>query len=124
MNRFTSWLRDWDWRPLVRLFVWIGLSAAALRYYRVPLPDPAALLRELILGWLVTFGLHTYLLALGLMGSVRLYLALDEWTYWAAEKLVLPWMESKPFAVTFLATFTAQLALVAGCCTVWCWIWT
>lgn len=116
MNRFASWLRDWDWRPLARLFVWIGLASAGLRYYSVPLPDPAAVLRELILGWLVTFGLLTWLQALLFMSAWCLFLKMDDWSYAAAEWIVRPVTGQAPFALNFLAALLAQVALVLGTC--------
>lgn len=114
MNRFASWLRDWDWRPLARLFVWSGLAGAALRYYRVPLPEPSTVLRELVLGWLLTFGLLTWLQALLLMSAWCLFLKLDDWSYAAAEWIVRPVAGRASFVLNFVAALLVQVALVLG----------
>jgi hypothetical protein len=114
MNRLESWLHDWDWRPLARLFVWIGLTCAVLRYYRVSLPDPAAVLRELILGWLLTFGLLTWLQVLLLMSAWCLFLKLDDWSYAAAEWIVRSVAGRASFALNFTAALLVQIALVCS----------
>lgn len=116
MRNFMNWLREWDWRPLARLLAW-ALIAAHFGYISKAGLVYAA--REIVLYWLLSFGFLTYLLALALAGCVRLYLALDEWTYWLAEKLIAPWARRVPFAVNFLASFAAQVGLVAGCAAAW-----
>lgn len=128
MNRFASWLRDWDWRPLARLFVWVGLAWAGLRYFRVPLPDPATVLREVVLGWLVTFGLLTWFQALIFMSAWCLFLKLDDWSYAAAEWIVRPVAGRASFALNFTAALLVQIALVCSssmCLSVagrWAWL--
>lgn len=108
------WLHEWDWRPLARLLIWCFLAAAAVRYHRVPLPDPAAILRELILGWLLTFGWLTWLQALLVTGAWRVFMALDDWTYNLAAWIVRPIAGAAPFAVNFLIAHCVQLGLVLG----------
>lgn len=114
MNRFASWLRDWDWRPLARLVVWIGLASAAVRFYRVPLPEPSVVVKELVLGWLLTFGLLTWLQALLLTSAWCLFLKLDDWSYAAAEWIVRPVAVRASFALNFVAALLVQVALVLG----------
>ena len=119
MENFLRWLREWDWRPLARLLVWCYLVGAAVRYYRVPLPDPAAILRELVLGWLLTFGWLTWLQALLITGAWRVFMALDDWTYTLAAWIVRPIAGAAPFAVNFIAAFAVELALVLGAIGAW-----
>lgn len=109
MRDFQRWLVEWDWRPLARLMAW-ALIAAHFGYLSKAGLAHAA--RELVLYWLLSFGLLTHLLALVLAGCVRLYFALDDGTYCLAERFVRPWAGRAPFAVNFLASFAAQAGLV------------
>ena len=81
-------LTTWDYRPLARTLVWCVVAGAAVRYYRVPLPAPAAVARELLLGWIVrpatgraSFAVN-FIAALAVqfgivLGAVRLWRAAD-----------------------------------------------
>lgn len=112
--RFGRWLKEWDWRPLARLIVWIALAVVAAKRggYRPPSLDSIA--RELILGWLLSFGLLTWLQIRLAAVAVWLYLTLDDWTYAVSEWIVRPVAGCASFAASFVAAFTVQIALVLG----------
>lgn len=116
MRDFQRWLAEWDWRPLARLMTWAIIAAHFGYLSKAGLAHAA---RELVLYWLLSFGVLTYLLALALMACARLYLTLDEWTYQLAERLVRPCAGSAPFAVNFLATFAAQAGLIWALAAAW-----
>lgn len=48
------------------------------------------------------------------MGVVRLFMALDDWTYSASEWIIRPVAGRAPFAVNFLVALAVQLALILG----------
>lgn len=114
MTGVVCWLREWDWRPLARLAVWSGLAVAAARYHGLALPDPAALLRELLLGWLLSFGLLTWIQLHLIAAAWCAYMTLDDWTYALAERLARSLAGRASFGVNFLAALCVQLALVLG----------
>lgn len=118
-GRFGRWLRDWDWRPLARLIVWIALAVAAAQWSGYRLPSLQTVARELVLGWLLTFGLLTRLQLWLAMGALRLFMALDDWTYGLSERLVRPLAGRAPFTINFLAALAVQLALVGGSIASW-----
>ena len=112
--------QDWDWRPLARLVVWVLLAATWARWEQVL--SPALLqraVREVVLGWLLSFGVLTYVQALIATGALRLVLAFDEAAYALSERLVRPFAGQTPFAVNFAATFSAELMLVLGAAQLW-----
>lgn len=109
-----AFIEEWDWRPLARLVVWSGLAIAAARYHGLALPDPAALLRELVLGWLLTFGVLTWIQLRLIAAAWWVFLTLDDWTYAMAERLARPLAGQASFGVNFLAALCVQLALVLG----------
>ncbi|MEK7382870.1 MAG: hypothetical protein AAB262_06240, partial [Elusimicrobiota bacterium] len=76
-------------------------------------------LRELVLGWLLSFGWLTYVQALIATSAFRLALALDEAAYALSERLVRPFADRAPFAVNFAAAFAAELMLVLGAVQFW-----
>lgn len=112
--------QDWDWRPLARLVVWVLLAAAWARGRHVLSLDLMhRVLRELVLGWLLSFGWLTYVQALIATSAFRLALALDEAAYALSERLVRPFAGRAPFAVNFAAAFAAELMLVLGAVQFW-----
>lgn len=119
MARAAAFIEEWDWRPLARLVVWCGLAGATARHYRVPLPDPAAVLRELVLGWLLSFGLLTWLQLRLVAGAWCVFMALDDWTYALSERAVRPFAGRASFVAAFLVAHAAQVALVAGTVAAW-----
>lgn len=116
MKNFMRWLREWDWRPLARLIAWTFIAA---HFGYITKAGLALLGRELVLSWLLTFGILTHLQLILLMGCVRLYLALDDAAYWLAERIVCPIIGGAPFALGFLAAFAVQVALVFGATRTW-----
>lgn len=112
--------QDWDWRPLARLVVWVLLAAAWASCSRVLSPDLVRqAVREVVLGWLLSFGLLTYVQALLATTALRLALALDEAVYGLSERLVRPFVGRASFALTFAAAFGVELALVLGSVRIW-----
>lgn len=106
---------DWDWRPLARLLVWVLLAVAWARWrHALSLDLLRRVAREAILGWLLSFGLLTYIQALIATSAFRLALALDEGAYALAERLVRPFLGRASFAVSFAASFGVELAFVLG----------
>ena len=82
---------DWDWRPLARLVVWVLLAAVwARRRHAVSLDLLHQVLREFVLGWLLSFGWLTYIQALIATSAFRLALAFDAAAYALSERLVRP----------------------------------
>lgn len=116
MGSFRRWLREWDWRPLARLIAWALIAAHFGCITKVGL---AHLGRELVLSWLLTFGILTHLQLILLMGCVRLYLAVDDAAYWLAERIVRPFLGSASFAWGFLAAFAVEIALAFGAVGAW-----
>jgi len=112
--------QDWDWRPLARLVVWVLLAAAWARGRHVLSLDLMhRVLRELVLGWLLSFGWLTYVQALIATSAFRLALALDGAAYALSERLVRPFAGRAPFAANFAAAFGAELVLVLGAVQFW-----
>ena len=106
---------EWDWRPLARLAVWVILAATWARWRHVLSLDLMhRVFRELVLGWLLSFGLLTYVQALIVTSALRLALALDEAAYALSERLVRPFAGRAPFAANFAAAFGAEIGLVFG----------
>lgn len=116
MENFMRWLREWDWRPLARLLAWTFIAA---HFGYITQAGLAHLGRELVLSWLLTFGILTHLQLILLMGGVRLYLALDDAAYWLAERITRPAIGGAPFTLGFLAAFAVQVALVFGAAGAW-----
>ncbi len=116
MNNFLRWLREWDWRALARLIVW---TLVAIHFGYITKTGLAHLGRELILSWLLTFGILTHLQLILLMIGVRLYLALDDAAYWLAERIARPIVYRAPFAVGFMAAFAVEIVLVRGAVGFW-----
>ncbi len=116
MNNSLRWLREWDWRALARLIVW---TLVAVHFGYITKAGLAHLGRELVLSWLLTFGILTHLQLILIMIGVRLYLALDDAAYWLAEKIAWPIVHRVPFAVGFLAAFAVQILLVQGATGFW-----
>lgn len=110
--RLRCWVEEWDWRPLARTIIWLGVAAVVLKRsgYRPPSLD--AIVRELVLGFLLTAGLLTRLQVWLLMAALRLFMAVDDWTYALAERLVRPVAGRASFAVNFMAALGGQLILV------------
>ncbi len=117
--RLRWWVEEWDWRPLARTAIWLAIAVAAAKRSGFRPPSLGAIAHELILGWLLTFGLLTWVQIRLVLGAVHLFMALDDWTYAASEWLVRPVAGRAPFAVNFLAALAAQLAMVFGSLTVW-----
>lgn len=106
---------DWDWRPLARLIAWLILAALWARWREaVSLALLQRALREILLGWLLSFGLLTYIQALIATGLLRLALAFDDTAYGLSERLVRLFMRRASFAATFVAAFGVELAFVLG----------
>lgn len=106
---------EWDWRPLARLIAWLILAALwAHRRDIVSLALLQRVFRELLLGWLLSFGLLTYVQALIATSAFRLALAFDDAAYGLSERLVRLFMRRATFAATFVAAFGVELALVLG----------
>lgn len=107
--------QEWDWRPLARLVVWVLLAAAWARGRHVLSLDLMhRVLRELVLGWLLSFGWLTYVQALIATSAFRLVLAFDESAYALSERFVQPFAGRASFAATFFAVFGAEIGLVFG----------
>ncbi len=66
------------------------------------------------MGWLLSFGLLTYVQALVATTAFRLALALDEGVYALAERLVRPFLGRTSFAANFAAAFGVELAFLLG----------
>ncbi|MDX6769028.1 MAG: hypothetical protein SF051_05810 [Elusimicrobiota bacterium] len=106
---------EWDWRPLARLIAWVLLAALWARSRDiVSLALIQRVLRELLLGWLLSFGLLTYVQALIATAAFRLALALDDAAYGLSERLVRLFMRRASFAATFVAAFGVELTFVLG----------
>lgn len=106
---------EWDWRPLARLIAWLILAALWARSRDiVSLALFQRAFRELLLGWLLSFGLLTYVQALIATSAFRLALAFDDAAYGLSERLVRFFMRRASFAATFVAAFGVELALVLG----------
>jgi flagellar biosynthesis protein FliR len=106
---------DWDWRPLARLITWIVLAALWARWCEaVSVALIQRAFRELLLGWLLSFGLLTYVQALIATGLLRLALAFDDTAYGLSEQLVRLFMRRASFATTFVAAFGVELTFVLG----------
>lgn len=119
--RLRWWIEEWDWRPLARMIIWIALAVLAAKRTGYRPPSFGVIARELVLGWLLTFGLLTWIQMHLVAGALRLYLALDEWSYAASEWIVRPVAGRASFAVNFLAALAVQLALVVGVCSFLSW---
>ena len=112
--------QDWDWRPLARLVVWVLLAAAWARERHVLSLDLMhRVLRELVLGWLLSFGWLTYVQALIATSAFRLALALDKAAYTLSERLVRPFTGQAPFAASFVAAFGVELGLIFASVQFW-----
>lgn len=111
---------DWDWRPLARLVVWFLLAAAWARW-RNALPQAVLerVVREFVLGWLLSFGLLTYVQALIATSAWRLAMALDAGAYALSERVARLFMRGSSFAATFFAAFAVELVLVLGSIHFW-----
>lgn len=106
---------EWDWRPLARLIAWLILAALWARWRDIAsLALLQRVLRELLLGWLLSFGLLTYVQALIATGLLRLALMLDDAAYDLSEHLARLFLRRASFATTFVAAFGVELALVLG----------
>lgn len=116
MNNFLRWLREWDWRAFARLITW-ALIAAHFGY--ITKAGLTHLGRELVLSWLLTFGILTHLQLILLMIGVRLYLVLDDAAYWLAERIARPIVHRVPFAGGFMAAFALEIMLVRGAAGFW-----
>lgn len=116
MDKFMCWLREWDWRPLARLIIWT-LIAAHLGY--ISKAGLAHLGRELVLSWLLTFGILTHLQLILLMGCVRLYLTADDAAYWFSSRIAESFIGDTSFITGFLAAFGLEIALVLSAA--WGW---
>jgi hypothetical protein len=104
---------DWDWRPLARLLAWSLLAALWARergFVSLALFQRA--FRELLLGWLLSFGMLTYIQALIATGLFRLLLAFDDAAYGLSERLVRLLLRRASFAATFIAAFGVELVFV------------
>jgi len=111
---------EWDWRPLARLIVWLLLAVLWARWRGVDfLPLLQRAFRELVFGWLLTFGLLTYVQALIATSAWRLALALDDAAYALSERVARFFMRRASFAATFIAAFVLELALVLGTIQLW-----
>jgi hypothetical protein len=102
---------DWDWRPLARAAIWLasGITWAA---FRGTLSAAAIerLASEIALGWLLSFGLLTYLQILLATGVLRLALTADDLAYSCAERIVRIVLPRASFARAFVAAFTLELS--------------
>lgn len=113
-------LRDWDWRPLARLLGWTAIAwLLAHRQGIKPLTEATSFLGGLLLTWLLFLGSLTHLIAIVAMGAVRAALYADEVAYGLSERLIRPVLGPAPFAVRFLAAFSAEIALVSTLAWVW-----
>ncbi|MEQ1918369.1 MAG: hypothetical protein ABL955_04160 [Elusimicrobiota bacterium] len=119
MENFLRWLREWDWRPLARLLTWSGIAALAVRYGYLPQPEPRAIMREIILGWLLSFGLLTWIQVRLVTGAWWVFMALEEWTYDLSAWIVRPVVGTATFAVNFLAAFAVEIGLAFGAVGAW-----
>lgn len=117
--RLRRWIEEWDWRPLARMAIWIALAVVAAKRSGYRPPSLSMIARELVLGWLLTFGLLTWIQMHLAMGALRLFMALDAWTYAASEWLVRPVAGRASFAINFLAVLAVQLGLVLGGLAYW-----
>ena len=101
---------EWDWRPLARLTVWLlmaGTWAMSRNILSVAAIERAA--REVILGWLLSFGLLTYVQVLIATFAIRLALVVDDFAYAAAERIVRLLLASPTFEKAFLAAFALEI---------------
>ncbi len=112
--------KEWDWRPLARLIVWVLLAFLWAHWRNVDfLPLFQRAFRELMLGWLLSFGLLTYVQALIATSAWRLAMALDDGAYSLSERIARLFMRRASFAATFVAAFVLELALVLGSLQFW-----
>lgn len=113
-------LRDWDWRPLARLLGWSVIAWLLARRQGIePMAEAASFLGGLLLTWLLLLGSLTHLIAIVAMGALRATLYADEVAYDLSERLLRPVLGPAPFAVRFLAAFSAEIALVSTLAWVW-----
>lgn len=113
-------LRDWDWRPLARLLGWTVIAWLLARHHGIdPLAGAASFLGGLLLLWLLFLGSLTHLIAIVAMGAIRAALYADEAAYAFSERLTRPLVGAAPFAVQFLAAFSAEVALASALACVW-----
>ena len=101
---------EWDWRPLARLTVWLlmaGTWAMSRDILSVAAIERVA--REIILGWLLSFGLLTYVQVLIATFAIRLALVVDDFAYAAAERIVRLLLASPTFEKAFLAAFALEI---------------
>jgi hypothetical protein len=119
MNARLKWLNEWDWRPMARTLIWLTVAVAAAKRAGYRTPSLGHVIQELALGWVLTFGLLTRVQLWLVMGALRLFWTLDDWTYAASEWLVRPVAGGAPFALNFMAAAAAQLALMTGSLAVW-----
>lgn len=104
---------EWDWRPLARLSTWLLLGggwALSRGAFSSAAMERAA--REIILGWLLSFGILTYVQILVATGVMRLALVLDDAAYALAERAVRKVLHPASFAETFLAAYALELVTV------------
>lgn len=101
---------EWDWRPLARMTVWLlmaGTWAMSRGMLSVAVIERAA--TEIILGWLLSFGLLTYVQVLIATFAIRLALVADDFAYAAAERIVRLLLASPTFEKAFLAAFALEI---------------
>lgn len=105
--------KDWDWRPLARLVLWLALGAAwANSRGLLTMASLNRLAHELALGWLLSFGLLTYVQVVLATGALHLALSIDDLAYGLSERLVGCFLDRPRFATAFVVAFTIELALV------------
>jgi hypothetical protein len=108
-----SWWQEWDWRPFARLAAWLTLGsawAASNGYFSADILYRAA--RELILGWLLSFGLLTYVQLLLATAAIRFTLAVDDFAFGLADRLVKGRFGHLTFSSGFLAAFALEIGII------------
>lgn len=112
--------KEWDWRPLARLFLWVALAALWSRGLRGASWAAAVhAVRQSTLLILVTYGLVGQVLAFLSVGLLYVLLMFDEAVFSVAEWLVRPWVGVAFFGTRFAAAFCAEFALVLGSIELW-----
>lgn len=119
-NHPPQFLEDeWDWRPLARLLAWCIVLAAASWLGLLPAGAVVRGVRELILLWLLSFGLLTRLIMIVVMVGVRLAGTLEDLAFRISDWLVERTFNPGPRALRFASALGVEFALVSLGAFVW-----
>lgn len=110
---------EWDWRPLARLVAWCLVLAAAVWLGFLPARTIVRCARELILLWLLTFGVLTRLLLILVVGAFRLAAALESLAFRISDWLVEIAFDPGPRALRFASALGVEFMLVTLAALMW-----